>query len=285
MNDNLRVLADNAADRATIVASAAVGALVPDNLKNDLKVYVWRSSTTAASLALTWTEREQISGVAAVFTNFTARAKMRVRGYAEPTDATPDFDTGYIDACPPPALGLFEWGSPLGENFYGRANANLFAYGQGAYGTVWIPGAYAVKRIIIDFTDPNNPDGFLEVSRIVAGRYWTPLHNFDFGHALSVNDMTKNTRSEAGDLRSELGPKNRRLSFQLSVLDISDRTAMLNMIRRNGIGKPFLISMFPESQDTQLEQAYQVWGKLVNGQRLTNPRYYTYQQTMDIEEM
>jgi hypothetical protein len=87
---NLRVIYDNAADRATaLTASTSVGALVPANLKNDMKSVVWRSASAAAgvtpsaTLDLSWTTAEMVAGVALAYCNLTSQALVRVRGTNE----------------------------------------------------------------------------------------------------------------------------------------------------------------------------------------------------------
>jgi hypothetical protein len=83
---NLRVIYDNAADRATLSASSSVGALVAANLKSDLKSVVWRSTSAgipAATLDLSWPTAEMIAGVALPYCNLSAQAAIRVRGTNE----------------------------------------------------------------------------------------------------------------------------------------------------------------------------------------------------------
>lgn len=86
---NLRIIHNNAADRATLAGSSSVGALVPANLKSDLKSVVWRSATAAAGatptarLDASWLTAETIAAVALAYCRLTAQALMRVRGTNE----------------------------------------------------------------------------------------------------------------------------------------------------------------------------------------------------------
>ena len=86
---NMRVIYDNAADRATLAASSSAGTLVAANLKNDLKSMVWRSTmaatgaTPTARLDASWPAPETIAGVALAYCNLSTQALMRVRGTRE----------------------------------------------------------------------------------------------------------------------------------------------------------------------------------------------------------
>lgn len=76
---NLRIIGDNAADRATLSASSTNGALVVTNLQSDKKSNVWQATTTSARLGATWTAPEAIQGVAAPFCNWSPTATWRKR--------------------------------------------------------------------------------------------------------------------------------------------------------------------------------------------------------------
>jgi len=282
---NIRIVWDNAIDRATLAASSESGSLVAANLLSNLKAKVWRSVNTNAGVVCTWPKPETVSCVVAAFNNLTAQATMRVFGYTWETDPMPVFDTGAVECAAAPGLGQFMWGAPLGENFYQRGGASLFAYGYGGYGVVWIPGNYAVRKLEVHIFDLDNPDTYLEVGRLIAGPVWSPRYNFNFGHSVTFVDSSKNKRTESGDLRGERGPKWKRIEFELSNMDSEDRAAMLRLIRLNGVTEPLFVSLFPESDDTLLEQSYQLWGKFADNASLSQPNYDVYATRVAMEEV
>jgi hypothetical protein len=282
---NIRIVWDNAIDRATIVASSEAGALVAANLRSNLKAKVWRAADVNAGVVCTWTNAEPISCVVAAFNNLTAQATMRAIGYTRDTDLQPAFDTGLVECAAAPGLGQFLWGSPLGENFYNRGGASLFAYGYGGYGVLWIPGAYAVRRLEVHFFDLNNPDTYIEVGRLIAGSVWSPTYNFNFGHSVTYVDSSRNKRTESGDLRGERGPKWRRIEFELSNMNSEDRASLMRFIRLNGTTEPMFVSLFPESEDTLLEQSYQLWCKFAENTQLSQANYDQYVARVAMEEV
>jgi hypothetical protein len=279
------MLWDNAIDRATLVASTESGSLVAANLLSNLKAKVWRSTNVNAGVICTWTQAEPVSCVVAAFNNLTSAATMRVYGYTHPTDVLPAFDTGAVVCAAAPGLGQFMWGMPLGENFYQRGGASLFSYGYGSYGVVWIPGAHAVRKLEVHFYDLNNPDTYIEVGRLIAGPVWSPTYNFSFGHSVTFVDSSKNKRTESGDLRGERGPKWRRIEFELGNMNSEDRAALLRMIRYNGVTEPLFVSLFPEDEDSLLEQSYQMWGKFADSASLSQPNYDIYTARVAMEEV
>jgi hypothetical protein len=74
---NLRIIADNAANRATLSASSTSGALVVTNLQTDRKSDVYRATGTTVRISATWATPELIQGIA-MLGNFSPTATQRV---------------------------------------------------------------------------------------------------------------------------------------------------------------------------------------------------------------
>ena len=63
----MRIVADNAADRSTLIASSTAGLLAASNLLTDIKSEVWRSTGTSATLTMSWPVAELVGMVALPF--------------------------------------------------------------------------------------------------------------------------------------------------------------------------------------------------------------------------
>lgn len=277
MANNLRVVYDNAADRATLSASSEAGNLVVSNLLTNYKAEVWRSTGTSATVTLTWDASEFVGMIALPFCNLTSAATFRVRGYTHATDSTPAFDTGAAVAAAGTSLEDLGWGSqPLG--------ANAYAFSARAYGVAWF-AIVPVEKIILDITDTSNPLGYLEASRIVAGAYWTPDNNADYGADLGLADTSKQERSDAGDLHTDRGMMHKTLSFNLGLMTAQDRNSFWNIIKRNGLYSPIFISLSPESDDTMEEEMFQIYGKLTKLSTIKYQFINQFSSQIEIEEV
>jgi hypothetical protein len=82
---NLRIVSDNAVDRATLTASSTAGVLAVTNLQTDTKSDVWRATGLAATISALWTSPESVQAVALPFCNLSPTATMRVRLTSEPS--------------------------------------------------------------------------------------------------------------------------------------------------------------------------------------------------------
>jgi hypothetical protein len=81
---NLRVISDNAIERAILSASSAATSFPVSNLKLGRKSDVWRSVGTSATLYANWSTVESINGVVLPFTNLSPTALIKVALYNEP---------------------------------------------------------------------------------------------------------------------------------------------------------------------------------------------------------
>ncbi|MBB5610442.1 MULTISPECIES: hypothetical protein [unclassified Janthinobacterium] len=280
---NLRIIHDNAADRAVLAASSQTGALGPVNLQRDSKSSVLRANSTVQTITATWPTQESIACVALIFTNMTSSARMRVRGYAQPGDSVPVLDTGSIFPCRAAVHGSFPWGVlPLGWNAYKAGGVNTWSRGGGADGVAWF-APVRVRKLVIDVSAPQCPEGYLEISRLVAGNYWSPEYNADYGAQLLVQDRSEDYRTAAGDLKTAKGTISDKLSINLSHLGPMDRARLMRILRENGGGKAMLFSLFPEDPDPLLEQDHMLYGKASNIDAVATPYFETYSAPLQIE--
>ncbi|MDX8121549.1 hypothetical protein SKZ59_07200 [Janthinobacterium sp. GMG2] len=275
--NNLRIIHDNVGDRAALSASSQAGTLGPANLQREDKSSVLRSVGTQLSITAAWPTPEIIGGVALPFCNLTPTAAIRVRGYVEPGDAVPDFDTGTMPACEYARLGMWNWGAlPLG--------VNAFSYGGTTYGRCWFQ-MRSVKKLVIDLVDLDNPAGYIEVARLVAGAYWEPQVNAAYGAGVTPGDTSSLYRSGAGEQKVERGTLFRKLSLALDHMTPQDRADLWRIVRGSGLSRPIFVSLFPDNDDVELEQAHQVYGRLASLVAITTPSFQAYATNIEIEEM
>lgn len=285
---NLRIIYNNAMDRAvTTLASSTAGSLTTAHLLTDLKSDVWRSTSTTATLTVTWAASEAVGGVVLPFTNLTSTATMRVRGYADPSDSSPAIDTGTVFASP---SGLFgspgDWGTEaLGTNSYIQGGVNTFNYGGGSAAYTWF-ALTNIKKLVIDFVDTDNTAGYIEASRLVAGAYWQASVNPDYGAVtMTNNESTKQERSDSGDLRFDKGCMYREISLNMQYLNMIDKDHVYRIMRRNGMTKPMLVSVTPLSTDIGEEQIFMLYGNMSKASALQYQLFQQFGSTISVQEI
>lgn len=268
---NLRIIYDNAVDRANIVTQSDTVAGFPvSNVQNDYKGKVHRSIDTSVSYTFSWTgaEPEVIGGVVLPATNLSASATIRVRCYqAAQAGGTLLYDSGTVFACPGGVLEDWDWNLPL--------NANAFAFGGASKSALWIdttpgistdptPSQIACRQIVIDVSDPTNTAGYIDCARVVAGAYWEPTYNVKKDTLnLTITDTSTTSRNNSGDLLSDRGIIHDYLTFDFSLLDNTDKENLTKLLRNVGTRKNIVVSIFPEENSVR-EQDYIIYGKRSN---------------------
>ena len=272
--NNLRVIYQNWADTSTVTASSTMTGTGAFNLKKDTKSLVWRSnSVLIASLTVNFGATRYINGVVLPFTNLTSAATMLVT-----VTGGDSYNTGAVLACPYAA-------SDTWDSTYLPVGANMYSYGAGNTARVWFPRAQGTGVTIL-ISDLLNPDDYLEASRLVIGDYWSPKFNTGYGMSVTPQDLSSNTRTEAGNLVTTRGIRFKTMQFDLSWLAPEDRTVFLRILKSNGLAKPLLVSLFPDcTEDYDKEQTYQIYGKLSQLSDISHPMFGIYSSNIELEEV
>lgn len=299
--NNLRIIYENLVDLSTTsitASSSQSGSTGVTNLKLDTKSLVWRSGTAdQASLILDLGSAKNIGGVVLAFTNLMgSNATIRLTGYSAAnvpsfsgstlTAGIPTlFNTGPILCCPWNSLALPVWGT-------NPANSSNYSYGGGTYARVWLTAEQQLlspRYLGIEITDPTNTAPYLEVSRLVVGKYWSPKFNTEYGVEAGIQDLSQHERTESGDLLTKIGPRFKTLKFNLNYLDQSDRKEMTRILLGNGLPKPVFVSIFPDSTgvdvDFQREGLHQIYGKFSSVPGISYSYYEFYSSSLEVEEV
>ncbi len=270
---NLRIIHRNDADQATtLTASTTSGALAASLMQTDLKGQAHRSTGTSVTYTLTWTGGVTLGAVALPATNLSAAATMRVRLYNATSGGTLLLDTGTNTACP--GLGAAPW------TWTATFNANAFAYGYLSKAVSWFANTAGVKRAVIDLVDTTNAAGYIDCARLVAGPWWAPEWNAEYGVMTQVVDNSANARNDAGDLITDRAPMNEEMTLKLPWLGEADRSQLVQMMRANGVWRPVFLSLFP-ADGGAAEQDHMIFGKRKPAP-IEHPFFATYASTLEM---
>ena len=256
---NLRIIYKNLFDgySAISMASGATAAGFPlTNLKDDTKVKTWRSTNlTNPKISVTWSSAQTFNAVALAFTNLIAGSTFQVTLYDATIGGSLLLDTGAVNVD-------YSYDAPIGFSSIGSVS---FAYGGGSNVAAFFATTPGVRRMEIEFTSAGNPDGYIEISRIIAGAYWEPIDNAAYGATISFVDSTVGQRTSAGELVTDRGTMHREMNFSLDAMSSADKAALINIFRSSGRSQPIFVSLTPGSSNAESEQFGQLYGKFDDG--------------------
>jgi hypothetical protein len=260
---------------STIAASATLQRISRTFTPGSSGTY-WVGVAAAPQTFYIWGAQLELGASASSHYPTSGAQATRPTGYID-TWQTYSYDSGAVLACPAPAVSL--------RGFTAAQAASAYAFGGGACARHWIPASQQATGLAIDITDTNNLVGYIEVSQLVAGLYWEPAINFDYGASATPVDSTKNARNDAGDLISDAGTISRRISLPLSKLAPADRATLWSILRSSGLRYPIFVSMFPGHTDLALERDHQVYGKLVQLPAMALPYFNIASATVEVESI
>lgn len=275
----MRVVYENLVDiLKALTTNSSQGLLSAANMKTELKSEVWRSAGTTDQIVITWNAPQLINMAALIFTNLSATATLRARGYTLETDSVPVFDTGTKTACAYAPLGNLNWGSaPLG--------VNAFRFGGISHGRIYFGNAN-IAKLVLDVVDVNNPNGYIDVARLLVGQYWEPETMPEWGAELIYKFYTQHEETQSGDMRTERRPRRRGMNFNLAwIMNTTDQLAMHELFLAGGMDAPIFISLFPEYSDPLIEQRFQMYVKLDGDHTMSHPSYGRFSVPMRLLEV
>lgn len=276
----MRIIVTNYADTATLTASPAMLTDLPvGNLQDQSREKVARTSSLAAqTIDVTLDAARPLAACVLYRGNFSATATWRVRVYDTPAMGTLLYDSGAggVYLAGPKTLGDLEWGiDPLG--------ATLFDGWGYTFSSLWF-SVVVGQFVRITLTDADNPDGYMQASRLFLGTYIEPIGMPVPGMSLHWQETTTHSRTDGGTLRSEPGAGYRALTVHGERLVEKTRVDLSSLNRDAGMRHDVYVSVFPEL-GTALERDHQMQAKLIALDPSVIPIYGTVNQTLRFEEI
>lgn len=243
----VRIIAPNRADEAALTAAPAMVATLPvENLQDDARARVARSVGLPAPQYIRgdWPAFNSINAFALWRHNLSGAATLRLKLYAGAGQAgTLLYDSGAI------SLGSI---IPYGELVYGVDiyGAQLFENWPVASHVIWFAAVLPLS-FELQLTDPANPDGYMQVSRLVLGGYFSPAVNFSRPFRMRWEDESTQERTDGGTLRTDEREPFRLFNFNLDSMNEAERAALMELLRQHAKNKTLFLSMFPEDIGTK----------------------------------
>jgi len=255
---NLRIIYNNIADTATIVASSTATGLNPatsftvDNLKNTQKTSIHRSVGNTVTYTLTWSTAQQISAIALPATNLVAGATIRAQLYAEPLDTEIIGDTGILNACKDRVVSL--------QGGITQPTYKDFGFGGATKTSIWLTRVYSVKKVVITITN----SAPIDCARLVCGTYWEGSRQASNGISLDFTDSSEITTTRSGNTYVDRKPIADSINLSLEYINDTDRKELLKLMRSWGSNGLLYLCVFPDNTNPELTQTYSIYGRSQN---------------------
>lgn len=271
--NSFRIISQNSADTATVTSDKTTpSGMGPSNLKTDIKGEVCRILDSTCTLTFTWPANVSVGACIIPASNLGPSSTIRVKAYADTGGTILLQDTGEKFAAPGGVLGLWDWSQDL--------NVNAFAFGTVPIVACYLPSQVAARRVDVILNDPANT--FIDLSRIIIGAYHPIKYLPSYGVETATVDMSRNSRTASGDIRTDLNPRYSTLSIDISWIAPEDRERFRQLIA-SGVGRSFFVSLFAENEDPVLERDFSIYGKFSQSNSITFSKFNLYSSQFQIE--
>jgi hypothetical protein len=133
---------------------------------------------------------------------------------------------------------------------------------------IWMPkkiAAYA--RITI--TDTNNPDGYIQASRMILGDYWEPTFNFEPGYSSGPVTNSKQITLQNGSTYANRLTQQRDTTVALKNLLPEEELIIYEFLSKVDLNQHVLISTYP-LEGSAIEQLHTILGNLTSWDKVTH---------------
>jgi hypothetical protein len=237
---NFRLIPHNLHDDATLSATGtSVAGFGPANTQNTLREEVLRITGTDYVLRGVLPGTRGASGLGIFRHTIAAGGTVQLELFSDAAWSSSVYDSGALD------IECFTDDSP-GFDFGLRA-----AFARSNLPFVHYFPAVDFRSYEITFDDITSPD----ICRVFLGEAWEASVNPDYDAPLSFDDLTEGNRTLGGSHRTNQGEQFAVWRVNFSFLQHDDRQFIVDFMRRNGLARDFMASLFPED-GTLLEATY-----------------------------
>ncbi len=245
-------------DAATLTASTSLGDMNIINVQRKALGKVYRTSDLAAQIAFDLGTAKAINFCAIIAHNGSAAGTVRIK--AGTTSAVSDFDSG--------ALSLIT-GSDLG-------------YSENSFANVFAAQTYRYWRL--EFSDPTNAAGYLQIGRVYLSNAFTPETNINYELEEGFTDLSRNARTLDGGVVSVERDPYRFAQYEMEFLSKDEVFGSLYEFDRLR-GKKKDVVFVPDMDETTHFQRRLIYGIFQEMNPIVSRAFRLYRKRYRIEEI
>lgn len=238
MAANLRLSPHNHHDDATLSeVGTSVADFGPMNTQSVLRDRTLRGSAAGYTLRGVLDESRSASCLG-IFRHALWGGTVQLLLYSDAAWSTEVYDSTALAAESFTPVMTFDFGFPGGAPW---RNNMPFAH--------WMPGAVEFRSYEIVF-DGTPSAGYFGAGRIFLGSHYEFSCNPDYGAPLSWDDNTDSDDTFGGSQRTNMGEQVRKWTIELNCLNENEFETMVAITEWCGMGRDFMISLFPDDDTT-----------------------------------
>lgn len=248
---------------------------------------VWRSTSTSASLTRNLANPYRISAVCITGYNATKDATFRVRIGNDPTFAVTKYDSGTLRMWEPSFATTGLYAEEADSEGYPTAELiELLRYcGENPRTVRWVTFTEVnAQHIKIDFDDPTNERGLIEVAYVYCGIHVKVKPDQVYGWSLVPVGNSRIKKSASGSVWTDVFYRQVIAQANFASQTEANTLAFFNFLAGYlGRTREFIVSFQPDNLPRK--QFFSLFGKFQQVPQITNIALRTYNNELIIEEL
>lgn len=276
----------NRIDTATLSGGSWNASFPLSNLKSAIYQKVARSSNAlnaSTQFDVDLLTPRPIGVIAVLAHTLSETARFRVRGNTSASYTTPSYDSGWVDVYPESTLPTeaLNWED---NNFWsGRLSQEDLVGLQSPFVHI-LSQERSLRYWRVEFDDVNNPDGYLDIGRVMFARGWRPEVNYAYGASTSYFDNSPVVTTLSGAAYFDERPRGRTIRFTLDAMTTTEAyNYALDLQRVAGTTGEVLI--VPDSDEVGLIPLRAFAGRLANLQGIANTHLTRFGSAFELKEI
>jgi hypothetical protein len=273
MGNNIRILHFNEVDDATLSASSEASGRDVENVQDEGREKRWRSASISGQWIKVHKTGISAKCIAMTGVNLTHSAQITVSAnIADSWDEPPFSETFYV------------WDDFYSENRTGFGEGGVGDYGVGGWDIDialfrrlahfrpvfigYFSAAQSYTWWLIEFTDPGNPDGYLDVGRIYLGDYFELSAQLEYGSTKQVIDQSEVSAGAGGEEEGgaeyvDLYPSYHTFQLKFQKIITTECQRYISLLQeRCGHRKCVFLDLYPGWNDAALSFLGKFYGRL-----------------------
>ena len=146
---------------------------------------------------------------------------------------------------------------------------------------VWMPKTIA-SFARITLIDGDNPDGYIQASRLLLGDYWEPTFNFEPGYSSGPITNSKQISLQNGAIYANRMAQQRDMSISFKNLMPEEEVTVFEFVSHVDLNQHILVSTYP-LEGSAIEQLHTVLGNVTNWSKVSHESLNTRSFSFDVK--
>ena len=243
MTANLRLVASNVVDDATLSVFSGTEILPVENIQNPARGRIFRGVAGTIEIRGTYTSNVKATMASLIRHNSESAGTWRWKGYSDAAWSSLVQDTGSLSIADTTDLDDLDVSTSLWESYRGQQIA-------AAWFDLLAMSTYSSETIrswSLTVSDATNSTGYTDIGRVFAGKHFEFTENPVYGSKIGWKESSQSWVTDGGGLHVDGSVGYRLMTLDLQYMPEADRQQLMDILRYCGMRRDLFVDLLPNT--------------------------------------